>query len=134
MDYIKAENKLQSIFYLFIPQVVIPQISFPQTTTQIIPTIRNANPEKTITHILEPIYISRALDMGTCINCNNEQGDLFDSAGSHWKRLPQPIQKKNREKSGRNAGEWTGRIETRKEDIPGSRHSMHGYILAYYRL
>ena len=27
----------------------------------------------------------------------------------------------------KNAGEWTGRVEISKEDIPGSRCSMHGY-------
>ena len=27
---------------------------------------------------------------------------------------------------GKNAGEWTGRVEISKEEIPGSKHSMHG--------
>ena len=27
---------------------------------------------------------------------------------------------------GRNAGEWTGRVEISKEEVPGSRRSMHG--------
>ena len=35
---------------------------------------------------------------------------------------------------GKNAGEWTGRVEISKEEIPGSKHSMHGYILTYSRL
>ena len=30
---------------------------------------------------------------------------------------------------GKNAGEWTGKIEISKEEIPGSRRSMHGYVL-----
>ena len=34
----------------------------------------------------------------------------------------------------KNAVEWTGRIEISKEEIPGSKHSMHGYILTYSRL
>ena len=42
--------------------------------------------------------------------------------------------RKNQEKSGKNAGEWTGRIEIRKEEIPGSKRSMCGYILTYSRL
>ena len=29
---------------------------------------------------------------------------------------------------GINVDEWTGRVETSKKEIPGSRHSMHGYI------
>ena len=33
----------------------------------------------------------------------------------------------------KNAGEWTGRIEIIKEEIPGSKLSMYGYILTYSR-
>ena len=32
------------------------------------------------------------------------------------------------ERFGKNAGEWTGRVEIRKEEIPGSKRSMYGYI------
>ena len=35
---------------------------------------------------------------------------------------------------GKTAGEWTGRVEISKEEIPGSKHSMYGYILTYSRL
>ena len=35
---------------------------------------------------------------------------------------------------GKNAGEWTGRVEITKEDILGSKCSMYGYILTYSRL
>ena len=35
---------------------------------------------------------------------------------------------------GKNVGEWTGRVEIGKEEIPGIKRSMHGYILAYSRL
>ena len=41
---------------------------------------------------------------------------------------------KTREKFGKNAGEWTGRVEISKEKIPGSKRSMHGNILTYSRL
>ena len=35
---------------------------------------------------------------------------------------------------GKNAGEWTGRgLEILEEEIPGSKRSMHGYILIYSR-
>ena len=41
----------------------------------------------------------------------------------------------NTEKLGRgrveNTGEWIGRVEISKEEIPGSRRSIHGYILTY---
>ena len=30
---------------------------------------------------------------------------------------------------GKNAGEWTGRVEINEEEIPGSKRSMYGYIL-----
>ena len=30
---------------------------------------------------------------------------------------------------GKNACEWTGRVEISKEEIPGSKHNMYGYIL-----
>ena len=35
---------------------------------------------------------------------------------------------------GKNAGEWTGRVEISKEELPGSKRSMYGYILSYSRL
>ena len=35
---------------------------------------------------------------------------------------------------GKNAGEWTGRVEISKEEIPGSKRSMYGYILTSSRL
>ena len=39
---------------------------------------------------------------------------------------------------GKNAGEWTGRVEknkqTNKEQIPGKKRSMNGYVLTYSRL
>ena len=34
----------------------------------------------------------------------------------------------------KNAGEWTERIEISKEDIPGSKRSMHVNILTYSRI
>ena len=34
---------------------------------------------------------------------------------------------------GKNAGEWTRRVEINKEEIPGSKRSMHGNILTYSR-
>ena len=35
---------------------------------------------------------------------------------------------------GKNAREWTGRVETGKEEIPGSKRGMYGYRLTYSRL
>ena len=58
----------------------------------------------------------RALNTGTCI----QQGDLFYSAGQHRKKIGRDF--------GKNAGEWTGRVEISKEEFPGSKRSMYGYI------
>ena len=40
----------------------------------------------------------------------------------------------NWERFGKNAGEWTRRVEINKEKIPVSKRSMYGYILTYSRL
>ena len=42
--------------------------------------------------------------------------------------------KKIRKSLGKNAGEWTRRVKTSKEEIPGSKRSMYGYILTYSSL
>ena len=42
--------------------------------------------------------------------------------------------KKSGEVSEKNAGEWSGREEISKEEIPGSKRSMHSYILTYSEL
>ena len=41
---------------------------------------------------------------------------------------------KTQKRFGKNAGEWTRRVEISKEDIPGSKRSMYGYVLTYPRL
>ena len=64
----------------------------------------------------------RALNTGTCI----QQGDLFYAAGQHRKKIGRGF--------GKNAGEWTGRVEISKEELPGSKCSIYGYILTYSRL
>ena len=64
-----------------------------------------------------------------------EQGDLFYSAGLHRNHV---LATTNTGEIGRgfgkNAGEWTGRVEISKEEIPGSKRSMYGYILIKSRL
>ena len=64
----------------------------------------------------------RALNTGTGI----QQGDLFYSAGQRRKKLGEVLEK--------NAGERTGRVEISKEELSGSKRSMYGYILTYFRL
>ena len=81
--------------------------------------------------VLEPIYIPRALNTGTC----TRQGDLFYSAGLRRNHV---LATANTGEIGRgfgkNAGKWTGRVEISKEEILGSKRSMCGYILTYSRL
>ena len=79
----------------------------------------------------EPIYIPRALNTGSCI----QQGDLFYSAGLHRNHVLAIANiEEIRRGLEKNAGEWTGRVEISKEEIPGSKRSMYGYILTYSRL
>ena len=107
-DYIRVEYKLHSISKLFISQVIIPQVMF-----------------------FQPIYIPRKLNTGTCI----WQGDLFYSAGLHRNHV---LATANTGEIGRgfgkNAGEWSRRVEISKEEISGGEHSMYGYIPTYSRL
>ena len=35
---------------------------------------------------------------------------------------------------GKKAGDWTGRVEISKEEIPGGKRSMYGNIPTYSRL
>ena len=66
--------------------------------------------------------------------CNVEQGDLFHSAEQHRNlRWPQPTQKILGKGFGKNAGEWTGRVEISNEEISVSKRSMYGFILTYSR-
>ena len=81
--------------------------------------------------IFKPIYIPLVLNTGTCLR----QSDLFYFAGLRRNHV---LATANTGKIGRgfgkNAGEWTGRVEISKEEILGSRRSMYGYILTYSRL
>ena len=79
----------------------------------------------------EPIYIPSALNTGTCLR----QGVLLYSAGLHRNHV---LATANTGKIGggfgpKNAGEWTGRVEISKEEIPGSKRSMYDYRLTYSR-
>ena len=73
----------------------------------------------------------RALNTGTCLR----QGDPFYSAGLHRNHV---LATANTGKIGRgfgkNTGEWTGRVKIGKEEVPGSKRNMYGYILTYSRL
>ena len=60
------------------------------------------------------------------------QGDLFYSTGLHRNHvLATANTGKIRRGFGKNAGEWTGKVEISKEEIPGSKRSMYIYIYIY---
>ena len=42
--------------------------------------------------------------------------------------MPQLTQEKLGRGFGKNAGEWTGRVEISEEEIPGSERSTYGYL------
>ena len=107
-DYKRAEHKHHSTSKIFISQLIIPEVM-----------------------VFKPIYIPRELNTGTCIR----QGDLFNSAGLHRNHvLATPNTGEIRRGFGKNAGEWSRRVDLHKEEIPGSKRSMYGYILACSRL
>ena len=87
-----------------------------------------------LTHVLEPIYIPRALNMGTSITKSSETYFILRAHTETDVSHSQHRKTKTRERFGKNAGEWTARVELSKEEIPGSKRSMHGYILTYSRL
>ena len=69
----------------------------------------------------EPIYIPRALNTGTCIR----QSDLFYSVGLQRNHVLATAKTGEIGRGfGKNAGEWTGRVEISKEEIPGSKRSI----------
>ena len=78
----------------------------------------------------QPIHILRALNTGTCLWLD----DLFYCAGLHRNLV---LTTANRGKIGRglrkNAGELTGMVEISKEEILGSKGSMHVHTLTHSR-
>ena len=83
-------------------------------------TIEHFTSHHTTSHFFEPIYIPRALNTGTCI----QQGDLFYSACLHRNHVLATANTGEIESFGKNAGEWTGRVEISEEESPGSKCSM----------
>ena len=80
---------------------------------------------------LEPVYIPQALNTGACLWL----GDLFYSEGLHRNHvLAVANTGKTGTDFGKNASKWTRWVEIGKEEIPGCKHSMYGYILTYSRL
>ena len=125
-DYIGAEHKLQSISKLFSPQVIIPQVFFSSNDSS---------------NSIHSFGTQNQKNSNTCF------GAYLYSVGTQHRNLHPtgwpilfcwPTQEavlatgKTREKFGKNAGEWTGRVEISEEEIPGSKRSLYGYILTNF--
>ena len=102
--------KLHSISKLFISQVMIPQVMFVVLFSLF------------IFHRLSTQEPASSRVTYFILRLHRNQCQL------------QPTQEKIRRGFGTNAGEWTGMAEISQEEIPGSKHSMYGYILTYSRL
>ena len=81
--------------------------------------------------VFEPIYIPWALNTGTAFSrVTYFILQAYTGTGvSHSQ-----CRKKTGRGLGKNADEWTARVEISKEEICGSKCSMYGYILTYSRL
>ena len=107
-DYIRAEHKLHSISKLFISQIIISQVMF-----------------------FWAYFYSVGTQHG---NLHLAGWPILFCGPTQEPCISHSQNRKNRESFGQNAGEWTGRLEIGKEEIPGSKRSMHGYILTHSRL
>ena len=109
-DYIMAEDKLHSISKLFISQVMIPQVM--------------------LLLFLSYLYSAGAQHGGLhpagwpILFCEPTEEPVLATANTG----------KAQESFGKNAGEWTRRVKISKEETPGSKCCMYGYILTYPRL
>ena len=115
-DYIRAEHKLLSVSQLIISQVMIPQVML--------------------------LFCCCCCFLLTYLYSSGTQHGNLHPGG--WPSLfCGPTQEpelaaantgKTSDGFAKNAGKWTGRVESSKEEIPGSKRSMYGYILTYPRL
>ena len=93
-------------------------------------------PKKAITHVLEPTYIPRALNTGTCISCLwRWAGWAVLFCGPHTDRCwPHTTQEKLGRGLEKNGDEWTRGVKISKKEVPGSSRRMHVYTLTCSRL
>ena len=108
-DYIRVEYKLHSISKLVISEVIIPQ-----------------------SHAFFSLFIFRGHSTREPASSRLTYFILRAYTGTS------ASQSQHRKKSGvvleKNAGDWTGRVEISKEEIPSSKRSIYGYMLTYSRL
>ena len=115
----------------------IPQVSFSLTTTQIISTTSECKSRKTIIQVLELIYIPRAVNTG-----NLHQLSVTMSRMTYFILRASTGTAVNHSQQRRSSGEIFEKMQVNrpkvvaisKEEIPGSKKSMYGYILTYSRL
>ena len=101
-DYIRAEHKLHSISKLVISQVIIPQVKF----------------------FLAYLYSTGTQDR----NLPLAEWPFLFCGPTQEPCVSHSQQRKNWERFWKNAGEWIGKVEIGKEEIPGSKRSKYGYI------
>ena len=118
MDYIRAEHKLHSVSKLFISQVIIPQVMVYLKKKKISLFVFRGHSTREPASGRVTYFILRAYT-GTGV--------------SHSQHRTKKKKKKNERGFGKNAGEWTRRVEISKEEIPGSKRSVYSYILTYSR-
>ena len=127
-------------FYSIIVQLVrwCFEPSHPQRITSGLNTNFTLSPSHihfTSHHTTSNVFLAYLYSVGT------QHGNLYPAG---WPILfCEPIQEavwatantwKIRRGFGKNAGDWTGRVEISKGEMPGSKRSMYGYILTYSRL
>ena len=102
-----AEHKLHTISELFISQVILPQVMF----LSLFIFRGHSTREPAFNRVT--YFILRAYT-GTGVSHSQHR--------KTWEGFL------------KNAGEWTVRVKISKEEAPGSKCSMYGYILTYSRL
>ena len=107
-DYIRAEHKLHTI-----PRLLFHKSSYHKSCFLSLFIFRRHSTREPVSNSVT-YFILRAYT-GTGV-----------SHSQHRKKIGRGF--------GKNAGEWTGRVEVSRDEIPGSKRSMYGYIQTYSRL
>ena len=80
--------------------------------------------QKNKTHVLEAVYIFRG---HSTREPASSRVTYFIMGPTQTPSLATANTGKTRVRFGKNAGEWTERVEISKEEIPGSKRNMYGY-------
>ena len=118
-EYIRAEQKLHPITKLFISQVIVLQVMFFSLYV-----FRGHSQQEPASGSHLFLFCRPTQEPAPILFCGPTQEAVSATSNT----------RKNWERFWKNAGEWTGRVEISKEEIPGSKHSMYDYIVTYSRL